>query len=159
MIRPLRVVSESGDRISKGEKEVPPLVVSGKDEIASVTTSFNRMRVSLAKALAMLERSKNWLTSGGVSSACRKPETWPGPVLRLNFLRNHSAKIRDRRAALRGPPDHDFGDGTDMTASSRLMRSSTDLSMLDAVTTGFGFSTTRQPAVAGLVRGQKPVRG
>ena len=56
VIRPLRIVSNSGDRISKGEKDVPPLVVSGRDEIASVTTSFNRMRVSLAKALAMLEQ-------------------------------------------------------------------------------------------------------
>ena len=56
VIRPLRVVSDSGDRISKGDKDVPPLVVSGRDEIASVTTSFNRMRVSLAKALAMLEQ-------------------------------------------------------------------------------------------------------
>jgi HAMP domain-containing protein len=56
VIHPLRIVSNSGDRISKGEKDVPPLVVSGRDEIASVTTSFNRMRVSLAKALAMLEQ-------------------------------------------------------------------------------------------------------
>jgi HAMP domain-containing protein len=56
VIRPLRIVSDSGDRISRGEKDVPPLVVSGRDEIASVTTSFNRMRVSLAKALAMLEQ-------------------------------------------------------------------------------------------------------
>jgi hypothetical protein len=55
VIRPLRIVSESGNRISKGEKNVPALVVSGNDEIASVTASFNRMRVSLAKALAMLE--------------------------------------------------------------------------------------------------------
>lgn len=57
VIRPLKIVSESGDRISKGEKNVPPLEVSGKDEIASVTTSFNRMRVSLTKALTMLEES------------------------------------------------------------------------------------------------------
>lgn len=56
VIRPLRIVSDSGDRISKGEKDVPSLAVSGRDEIASVTTSFNRMRVSLAKALAMLEQ-------------------------------------------------------------------------------------------------------
>jgi methyl-accepting chemotaxis protein len=57
VIRPLRLVSESGDRISKGDKNVAPLVVSGKDEIASVVASFNRMRVSLTKALAMLEES------------------------------------------------------------------------------------------------------
>jgi methyl-accepting chemotaxis protein len=55
VIRPLRTVSESGDRISRGEKDVPSLVVSGKDEIASVTASFNRMQVSLSKALAMLQ--------------------------------------------------------------------------------------------------------
>jgi hypothetical protein len=54
VIRPLRIVSERGDRISRGEKDVAPLVVSGKDEIASVTASFNRMQVSLSKALAML---------------------------------------------------------------------------------------------------------
>ncbi len=55
VVRPLKVVSESGDRISRGDKNVPPLVVSGKDEIATVTASFNRMRVSLEKALAMLD--------------------------------------------------------------------------------------------------------
>jgi HAMP domain-containing protein len=55
VIRPLRIVSESGDRISRGDKNVPTLVVSGKDEIASVTASFNRMQVSLSKALAMLQ--------------------------------------------------------------------------------------------------------
>jgi methyl-accepting chemotaxis protein len=55
VIRPLKLVSEHADRLSKGEKDVPPLVVSGKDEIASVAASFNRMQVSFAKALAMLE--------------------------------------------------------------------------------------------------------
>jgi HAMP domain-containing protein len=55
VVRPLKVVSESGDRISRGEKGVPPLVVSGGDEIATVTASFNRMRLSLEKALAMLD--------------------------------------------------------------------------------------------------------
>jgi HAMP domain-containing protein len=55
VVRPLKVVSESGDRISRGDKDVPPLIISGKDEIATVTASFNRMRVSLEKALAMLD--------------------------------------------------------------------------------------------------------
>jgi hypothetical protein len=54
VIRPLKIVSQTGDRISKGEKNVAPLEVSGNDEIASVTASFNRMQVSLAKAFAML---------------------------------------------------------------------------------------------------------
>ncbi len=54
VIRPLRAVSKTADRASKGERKVPPLVVSGSDEIAAVTASFNRMQVSLAKALALL---------------------------------------------------------------------------------------------------------
>jgi protein-histidine pros-kinase len=55
VIHPLRVVSETADRVSRGEKDVPPIVVKGKDEIATVAASFNRMYVSVAKALKMLE--------------------------------------------------------------------------------------------------------
>ena len=55
VIRPLRKVSESADRASRGEKNVPATGLNGKDEIATVAASFNRMQVSLAKALKMLE--------------------------------------------------------------------------------------------------------
>jgi len=58
VIRPLKLVSITADRVSKGERHVPPLVVTGSDEIATVTSSFNRMQLSLAKALAMLESEK-----------------------------------------------------------------------------------------------------
>jgi HAMP domain-containing protein len=54
VIRPLRLVSDAADRISKGETNLPPLPVKGKDEIGSVTASFNRMQLSLAKAFKML---------------------------------------------------------------------------------------------------------
>jgi len=54
VIRPLRKVRESSDRISKGEVDLPPLEVKGKDEIADVTESFNRMHTSLIKAFEML---------------------------------------------------------------------------------------------------------
>jgi protein-histidine pros-kinase len=54
VIRPLRRVSENADRISKGELELPPLIATGKDEIAEVTASFNRMHTSLVKAFEML---------------------------------------------------------------------------------------------------------
>jgi HAMP domain-containing protein len=53
VIRPLRTVSDTGDRISRGEKNVPPVKIHGKDEIATVAASFNRMQISLAKALKM----------------------------------------------------------------------------------------------------------
>ena len=58
VIQPLKMVSQTADRISKGEKHVSPLVVAGSDEIATVTASFNRMQRSLAKALAMLENGQ-----------------------------------------------------------------------------------------------------
>jgi protein-histidine pros-kinase len=56
VIRPLHAVSQAADKISKGETDLPELEVRGKDEIANVTASFNRMHVSLAKALRMLEQ-------------------------------------------------------------------------------------------------------
>lgn len=56
VIRPLKIVSDSADRISRGEKNVPPIEVKGKDEIATVAASFNRMKVSLAKALQMFDK-------------------------------------------------------------------------------------------------------
>jgi HAMP domain-containing protein len=55
VIRPLKLVSETADRVSRGEKNVNPVRVASKDEIATVASSFNRMQVSLAKALKMVE--------------------------------------------------------------------------------------------------------
>jgi protein-histidine pros-kinase len=55
VIRPLKLLSDTADRASKGETNQPLLSVKGSDEIATVTASFNRMQVSLAKALKMLE--------------------------------------------------------------------------------------------------------
>ena len=54
VIRPLRRVSRNADVISKGEIDLPQLPVKGKDEIAEVTASFNRMHTSLIKAFEML---------------------------------------------------------------------------------------------------------
>ncbi len=56
VIRPLQQVSQAADRISKGDTDVPDLEVKSRDEIGDVTGSFNRMRVSLAKALKMLDQ-------------------------------------------------------------------------------------------------------
>jgi HAMP domain-containing protein len=54
VIRPLRRVSANADVISKGEIDLPPLEIKGKDEISEVTASFNRMHTSLIKAFEML---------------------------------------------------------------------------------------------------------
>jgi len=59
VIRPLEVVSNTANRVSKGEKNVPPLPIKGRDEIAKVNAAFNRMQVSLAKALKMLDTGTN----------------------------------------------------------------------------------------------------
>lgn len=56
VLRPLRVVSATADRVSRGEKDVPAVQIRGHDEIATVAASFNRMQVSLTKALRMFER-------------------------------------------------------------------------------------------------------
>lgn len=56
VIRPLKVVSDAADRVSRGEKDVPPIHLKGKDEIATVAASFNRMKVSLTKALKMFDQ-------------------------------------------------------------------------------------------------------
>ncbi len=57
VIRPLRVVSDAADRVSRGEKSVPAVRIRGKDEISVVAASFNRMQVSLAKALRMIDEN------------------------------------------------------------------------------------------------------
>jgi methyl-accepting chemotaxis protein len=54
VVRPLKLLSDAADRASKGEMNQPLSPVKGSDEIATVTASFNRMQVSLAKAFKML---------------------------------------------------------------------------------------------------------
>lgn len=54
VIRPLRTISSAADRISQGEMGLPQLVVTGNDEVAHVTRSFNRMHTSLSKAMDLL---------------------------------------------------------------------------------------------------------
>lgn len=54
VIRPVRQLSILADRISRGEMDLPEIPVKGRDEIAELTASFNRMYVSMRKALKML---------------------------------------------------------------------------------------------------------
>ena len=55
IIRPVRRVSTLADEVSLGNMGVPEIDDSGKDEIGSLSRSFNRMRRSLAAALRLLE--------------------------------------------------------------------------------------------------------
>jgi HAMP domain-containing protein len=54
VVRPLRRLSTMADQISMGQMDVPELPIRGKDEIAVLAESFNRMRRSLDRALKML---------------------------------------------------------------------------------------------------------
>lgn len=52
--RPVARLSEMADKISLGQFDVPELPIRGKDEIARLAGSFNRMRRSLVTAMRML---------------------------------------------------------------------------------------------------------
>jgi protein-histidine pros-kinase len=55
VVRPVSQLSAMADRISRGELEDAQLPIHGKDEIAGLAGSFDRMRISMAKAMKMLE--------------------------------------------------------------------------------------------------------
>jgi protein-histidine pros-kinase len=54
IILPMRRLSAVADRVSLGQIEGAELPVRGKDEMAQLTASFNRLFVTVAKALKML---------------------------------------------------------------------------------------------------------
>jgi protein-histidine pros-kinase len=55
IIRPVRRLAQVANQVSTGQVEGAELPVRGKDEIAELTASFNRLLTSLAKALRMLD--------------------------------------------------------------------------------------------------------
>ena len=55
VVRPVGKLAAMADRISRGELDLSELPVKGRDEIAGLTQSFNRMFVSLVKAFKMLK--------------------------------------------------------------------------------------------------------
>jgi len=55
VIRPVTRLSKTADEISNGNLNVPEIPVKGSDEISDLARSFNRMYVSLVKAIRMLE--------------------------------------------------------------------------------------------------------
>jgi protein-histidine pros-kinase len=55
IVKPLAKMSRIADEISTGNMEMPEFEASGKDEIAVLSRSFNRLRRSLEKAMKMIE--------------------------------------------------------------------------------------------------------
>lgn len=54
IIRPISRMSAAADAVSTGDFETPEFVEHGKDEVALLASSFNRMRRSLQKAMQMI---------------------------------------------------------------------------------------------------------
>lgn len=55
IVRPIRRMSMAADKVSTGDFEVPEFREGGKDEVAVLGSSFNRMRRSLEKAMQMID--------------------------------------------------------------------------------------------------------
>jgi protein-histidine pros-kinase len=55
VVVPIKLVSATADAVSMGGEDVEPYVKPGKDEISSLSVSFNRMRESLKHAMEMLK--------------------------------------------------------------------------------------------------------
>ncbi len=57
IVRPVRRISAAASEVSLGNFDIPEYQPRGRDEIASLAQSFNRMRRSLVNAMQMLERA------------------------------------------------------------------------------------------------------
>ena len=55
VIRPMKQMSAIANEVSLGKMDTPEYVNQGKDEIASLAQSFNRMRRSMQSAIKLLE--------------------------------------------------------------------------------------------------------
>jgi HAMP domain-containing protein len=55
VIVPVKRVSAMADAVSMGQEDVEPYIKPGKDEISSLSVSFNRMRESLKRAMEMIK--------------------------------------------------------------------------------------------------------
>jgi protein-histidine pros-kinase len=55
IVKPVRRISAIASEVSLGNMDAPEFPVRGRDEIASLAESFNRMRRSLANAMKLLE--------------------------------------------------------------------------------------------------------
>ena len=57
IVRPITRMSEAADKISTGDMDIAEFSDAGKDEVAVLGKSFNRMRRSLAKAIDLINKS------------------------------------------------------------------------------------------------------
>jgi protein-histidine pros-kinase len=55
VVRPVRRMAQIADQVSMGDATAPAFPIGGGAEIAALGHSFNRMRISLEKAVKLLE--------------------------------------------------------------------------------------------------------
>ena len=72
--RPVAEISEMADKVSMGQLDAPEYVHNSRDEIGSLSASFNRMRRSLQNAMSMLEEQS--LTRAGSGPAAPVVRKW-----------------------------------------------------------------------------------
>lgn len=56
IVRPITQMSDAADKISTGDLDIAELADSGRDEVALLAKSFNRMRRSLEKAISLIDQ-------------------------------------------------------------------------------------------------------
>ena len=59
VINPIQTMSRTASEVSQGRLDAPEFALQGKDEIAVLAVSFNRMRRSLDKAMSMLDPGRD----------------------------------------------------------------------------------------------------
>ena len=57
IVEPITELSRAADLISKGQLNIAEVPAKGKDEVAQLGQSFNRMRRSLAKAISLIDKN------------------------------------------------------------------------------------------------------
>ncbi|MBL8459908.1 MAG: HAMP domain-containing protein, partial [Zoogloea sp.] len=55
IIQPVSRMSAAADKVSTGDFDQPEFPENGRDEVAVLASSFNRMRRSLEKAMQMID--------------------------------------------------------------------------------------------------------
>jgi HAMP domain-containing protein len=55
VVRPVTKLSALADRVSQGDLDAPEFATGGKDEIATLSDSFSRMRASVVQAMKLLD--------------------------------------------------------------------------------------------------------
>jgi HAMP domain-containing protein len=56
IVQPITQMSQTADQISKGRSDVADFSDKGKDEVSQLGQAFNRMRRSLEKAIALIDK-------------------------------------------------------------------------------------------------------